>query len=228
MWNYPGAAARKAAFYLFHFVCPLLLVFFCALQFKPAWFAADTSNLFDDPWFMVFFGSIGLAWSIISVGIGNLNDPYTWTNFRTEKQVKATVKLIADCTDQLVIFSGEFHHSVYNDDRIIQCLEGLDDEVSTFLFHSSEQIDPKSDRLAALAARKDWKFISTPLEDSRHFIIVDGSDLRVEWSREDNGDFQYARYIKCRPDFARKVFTRFREKLSEAKLLTSSCQLPRL
>lgn len=111
------------------------------------------------------------------------------------------------------MFSGELNHTVYNTPGVLSGFKRLPSNVNVCFFIEEQEIDPKSTGLKELIEERCWAIDTTPFRAKHHFSIVDCRDIRIEESSDNNTGPQYARYLKARPDLARRILGDFKRSI---------------
>lgn len=128
-------------------------------------------------------------------------------NFWKPTRVYLTGQLISYAKQRILIYSGELHHGVYDNDFVLNALKDLPSDV-VIAVYCDKIIDPKSKRIKEyLDARPNTQvFQEITLKPKKsgkqrklaHFICIDKSHIRIEFlshRSSSNGGPKFAVYL---------------------------------
>jgi len=171
---------------------------------------------FWSPEHFSFFSTFILFVSLVGVfvfsGYGyliNHGPPPSLTNSTIESQRRLIAKSIRMCERELIVYSGEFHHDVYDHPVVLDALRSLSHQ-SVHLYCQYEKIDDRSSAFIEFLQERQWDCLCDLKTTQAHFLIVDRTDCRVEFHNGVRGGAQFARYFPGRQDFCRSLLRNFR------------------
>lgn len=137
-------------------------------------------------------------------------------NSTVESQIRLVAHSIRNCEFELIIYSGEFHHDVYESPEVLAALRVLKNQ-SVKLYCQRKEVDPSARNFDALCKEKDWKVTRDLRSNQAHFLIVDRTDCRIEFHNGTTGGEQPARYFPGRPDYCRKILRAFARNVTQRR-----------
>ena len=143
-------------------------------------------------------------------------NPFVIRNYSLADRIEKITQLVSKCEKELVIYSGEFNHFVYNSDRVMSALDKLPDNVKITFYISEQNIDPKSHRLLKYIKERNLKVITdVNKQHLKHFIVVDRKHVRVTHTpHADHSKDRYATFYYYRPGLAKKVMNSFQKEIA--------------
>lgn len=135
------------------------------------------------------------AWLIVDlIRLVAREVPLQYSNHLREERIVNLIEMLSRARRDVVIVSGALFHAIYSDPRVLKAFKQLPRKVRIKVYCTSGGFDPKTQDLQRLLARRGVRPLHIFESNTKHVVIIDCRDVKIEERVADDAEEKIATY----------------------------------